>query len=145
MGLGLNSPGESELEGGKHLLGDRDLGAIARVSPGARPALLDREYPEVAQLYLIAPRQAGRDRVQDGVDDLLHIPVVQVRVLGRDPLNQFRLDHRGVRGSTVTGARAARTGRAISLRIKREPPARLRQGRWALSFISCARWGWGRV
>src|SRR4051794_28027763 len=41
------------LEGGKHLLGDRDLAAIARVSSGAGPALLDREYPEVAQLYSI--------------------------------------------------------------------------------------------
>src|SRR4051812_36868176 len=38
-----------------------------------------------------------RDRVQNGVDDGLHVPLVQVRVRLGDPLNQFRLDHAGFR------------------------------------------------
>src|SRR5215210_1060857 len=82
------------LEGRDYLLGHRDPFTIARVAPGARVTPLDREHPKVTQLDPVTTRERGRDRVQDGVDDGLHIPLVQVRVLLRDPLDQFRLEHR---------------------------------------------------
>src|SRR3954447_7925243 len=85
------------LEGRNDLFGHRDLGAIARVSSHARVPLLDREHAKAAQFNPIPLRQRGRDRVQNGVDDGLHVPLVQVRVLLGDPLNQFRLDHAGFR------------------------------------------------
>ena len=70
------------LERRDHLLRDRDLGAIARVSSGAGVTPLDPEHAKAAQLNPISLRQRRRDRVQDGVDDLLHVALVQVRVLG---------------------------------------------------------------
>ena len=45
------------LKVGDHLLGDRDLGAIARVASGAGVARLDREHAKAAQLNPIPPRQ----------------------------------------------------------------------------------------
>ena len=66
--------------------GHRDLGAIPRVSSRARVPLLDREHAKAAQFNPIPLRQRGRDRVQNGVDDGLHVPLVQVRVLLGDPL-----------------------------------------------------------
>ena len=83
----------ARLEGRDHLLGHWDLFTIARVAPGARVTPLDREHPKVTQFDPVTTRERGRDRVQDGVDDGLHIPLVQVRVLLGDPLDQFRLEH----------------------------------------------------
>ena len=74
----------ARLEGRDHLFGDRDFGAIARVSPGACVAHLDREDSEAAQLDPVTTRERSRDRVQDGVDNGLNVPRVEVRVLLRN-------------------------------------------------------------
>src|SRR5215204_783427 len=84
------------LERQSALLGHRHSLTIARIAPRARVTLLDREHPKAAQLHPIPSRQSGRDRAQDRIDDDLNIPLVQVRVLLRDPLDQFRLEHRSL-------------------------------------------------
>ena len=47
----------ARFESRDHLLGHRDLGAIARVSSGAGVARLDREHAKVAQLNPVPLRQ----------------------------------------------------------------------------------------
>src|SRR5687768_15666596 len=85
---------QAGLERRTYLLGHGDLCPSPWVSLDARSLLFDREHTKVAQLHTIPSRQGGRDGAQDRVDDLLHIPAIQVWVLGRDPLNQFGLEHR---------------------------------------------------
>src|SRR5262245_43442467 len=75
------------------LLVHRDAGAGARVTAFARRPFLDRERPEAAQLDAIAARQGGGDLAEDGVDDILDVPLVKVRILRRDPLNELGFDH----------------------------------------------------
>src|SRR5262245_26849712 len=74
---------------------DRDARAGARVAAFARRPFLDRERPEAAQLDAVAPRQGSRDLAQDGVDDILDIPLIKVRILRCDPLNELGFDHCG--------------------------------------------------
>src|SRR5262249_46038264 len=74
---------------------DRDARAGARVAAFARRPLLDRERPEAAQLDPVAARQGSGDLAQDGVDDILDIPLVKVRILRCDPLNELGFDHCG--------------------------------------------------
>src|SRR3954454_15236690 len=47
----------ARLEGRDHLHGNRDLGAIARISSGACVARLDREHTKAAQLNSVSSRQ----------------------------------------------------------------------------------------
>src|ERR1700686_3385501 len=72
---------------------DGDMGAGARIAAGARRALLHRERAEAAQLDPVAARHRRDDLVENGVDDVLHVALVEVRILRGDMLNQFRLDH----------------------------------------------------
>src|SRR5262249_35790428 len=65
-----------------------------RVAPFARRTALHREGPEATQLHAIAVRQGIGDLVEDGVDDVFHVALVQVRILRRDPLNELGFDHR---------------------------------------------------
>src|SRR3954464_687081 len=116
----------ARLEGRNDLFGHRDLGAIARVSSRARVPLLDREHAKAAQFNPISPRQCSRDRVQNGVDDGLHVPLVQVRVLLGDPLNQFRLDHAGFRSRDRAGS---------SYRVLPNPISNIRQEATVLDGI----------
>ena len=69
------------LEHRDHLLVDRDGLAGARVAAGARVPLLDREGAEAAQLDPVAAGQRVGDGVEDRVDDVLDVPLVQMRVL----------------------------------------------------------------
>ena len=41
----------------------------------------------------IAASQRGTDLVEDRVDDVLDVALIQVRVLPRDTLDEFGLDH----------------------------------------------------
>ena len=68
--------------------------AGARIAAGPRGAVLDRERAETAQLDPVATRQGGDDLVEDRVDDVLDVPLIEVRVVLGDTLNEFGLDHR---------------------------------------------------
>jgi hypothetical protein len=65
----------------------------ARIAPGARRTLLDREGAEAPQLDAIAARHRGDDLAQDGVDDLLDVALIEVGILRRNTLHKFGLDH----------------------------------------------------
>ena len=56
--------------------------------------MLDREGAETAQLDAVAARQRSHDLVEDRVYDVLDIPLVEVRVVLGDTLNEFGFDHR---------------------------------------------------
>src|SRR3954466_5666109 len=93
----------AHLEGRDYLLGHRDCRAIARISSGPCAAPLGHERAEAAQLNPLTPLQCGCDGVEDRVDDVLHILLIQVRVLFSELLNQFGFDHRSLERSTRTG------------------------------------------
>jgi hypothetical protein len=67
--------------------------AGARIAPGARRPLLHREGAEAAQFHPVTARHSGNDLTEDGVDDILDVALIEMRVLRRYPLNQLRLDH----------------------------------------------------
>ena len=75
------------------LLVDGDMGAGARIAAGARRALLHREGAEAAQFDPIAARHGGDDLAEDGVDDVLDVALIKMRVLRGNALNEFGLDH----------------------------------------------------
>src|SRR5882757_7312106 len=76
------------------LLIDRHMGAGARVAPRARRAMLHRKRAETAQLDAVAARKGCYDFIEDRVHNILHIPLIEVRVVLGDALNQFGFDHR---------------------------------------------------
>src|SRR5215467_10570502 len=82
------------LEERHRLLLDRDVGAGARVAAGPRRAVLDGEGAEAAQLDPIAARHGRDDLTENGVDDIFHVALVEMRVLRRDALHELGLDHR---------------------------------------------------
>ena len=69
------------------------MGAGSRVAAGARRALLHREGAEATQLDAVAARHGGHNLVEDSVDDVLDVTLIEVRVLRRNVLNEFGLDH----------------------------------------------------
>src|ERR1700689_2775788 len=75
------------------LLIDGNMGAGARIAAGARRALLHGERTEAAQLHAVAARHRRDDLAQDGVDDLLDVTLVKVRILLGNTLHEFRFDH----------------------------------------------------
>ena len=81
------------LEVRRVLLLDRHVSAGARVAAGARWALLHRERTEAAQLDAVAARHCGNDLAQDGVDNVLDVALIKVRILLGDFLDQLRFDH----------------------------------------------------
>src|SRR5262249_4677385 len=76
------------------LLLDGDVRSRARIASGPGRAMLDRKRAEAAQLDAVAPGQRRNDLAQDGVDDVLDVALVKMRVLPRDTLDELRLDHR---------------------------------------------------
>jgi len=60
----------------------------------ARAAVLDRERAETAQFHPVAARQGGDDFIEDRVHNVLDIPLVEMRVVLGDTLNEFGFDHR---------------------------------------------------
>src|SRR6185437_15670598 len=71
------------------LLMNRHLGPGARIAASSRRAFLHRERAEAAQLDAITARHRGDDLAQNGVDDILDIALIKVRVLLGDLLDQF--------------------------------------------------------
>ena len=60
-----------------------------RVAPDAALALLDGKGPETAQFDTVAIGERPDDFIEDGVDDILDIPLIQVRIAIRDALDEF--------------------------------------------------------
>ena len=56
--------------------------------------MFDRKRTETAQLDAVAARQRSYDFVEDRVHNVLHIPLIKVRVVLGDALNEFGFDHR---------------------------------------------------
>jgi hypothetical protein len=56
--------------------------------------MFDRERAKPAQLNAVAARQRCNDFIENGVHDVLDIPLVKVRVVLGDALDQFGFDHR---------------------------------------------------
>jgi hypothetical protein len=56
--------------------------------------MLHRECTETTQLDPIAARQSRDDFIEDRVHDILDIPLIEMRVVLGDTLNEFGFDHR---------------------------------------------------
>src|SRR5262249_46319543 len=82
------------LEERHRLLLHRHVGAGPGVAPGAGRAVLDRESAEAAQLDAIAARHRRDDLAENGVDDVLHVALVEMRVLRGNALDELGFDHR---------------------------------------------------
>src|ERR1700759_3838073 len=78
------------------LLVDGNVGASARVAARARGPMLDRESAKTAQFDAIAARQRSHDLIENRVHDILDIPLVKVRVVLGNALNEFGFDHKVV-------------------------------------------------
>jgi hypothetical protein len=55
--------------------------------------MLDRESTEAAELDTVAARQSRDDLIENRVHNVLHIPLVEMRVVLGDALNEFGFDH----------------------------------------------------
>src|SRR5438477_11803564 len=76
------------------LLVDRHVFTGARIATGARWAILHGKCAEAAQFDAIAACQRGDDLVENGVDDVLDIPLVEMRAVLSDALDKLGFDHR---------------------------------------------------
>ena len=76
------------------LLINRHMRAGARIAPRAGRTVLDRESAETTQLDTVAARQRCDDLIENRIHNILHIPLVEVRVVLGDALNEFGFDHR---------------------------------------------------
>tara|TARA_R100000306_G_scaffold59797_1_gene59171 strand:- start:508 stop:768 length:261 start_codon:yes stop_codon:yes gene_type:complete len=63
------------------------------VPPHTRFSLLDRKRTEPTQFNPIAPRHGIGDLVEYRVHDPLYIPLVQVRIIVCNLLDEFRTNH----------------------------------------------------
>ena len=68
--------------------------AGARIAAGAGRTMLHRKCAETAQLDPVAARQRRDDLIEDRVHNVLDIPLIEMRVVLGDALNQFGFDHR---------------------------------------------------
>jgi hypothetical protein len=73
---------------------DRHMGAGARIASGPGGTMLDRKSTEPPQLDPVAACQGRDDFIEDRIHNVLHIPLVKVRVVLGDTLNEFGFDHR---------------------------------------------------
>src|SRR6185312_289126 len=85
------------LEERNALLIDRHMGTGAWIASGPRRTMFHRKGAKAAQLDPVAPRQRGHDLIENRIHDILHIPLVEVRVVLGDALNEFGFDHRDLR------------------------------------------------
>ena len=63
--------------------------------------MLDRERAKTAQLDAVAARQRSHDLIENRIHDVLDIPLVEMRVVLGDTLNEFGFDHREVGPGSV--------------------------------------------
>src|SRR5579863_203194 len=76
------------------LLIHRHMRTRPRIAAGTGGAMLYRKSAKTTQFDPIAPRQSGDDLIENCVNDILDIPLVEVRVMLGDTLNEFGFDHR---------------------------------------------------
>src|ERR1700722_5500315 len=76
------------------LLVDRHMRAGARIASGPRRAMLYRKRTETTQLDPITPCERRDDLIENRIHNVLHIPLIEMRVVFGDPLNKFGFDHR---------------------------------------------------
>ena len=60
--------------------------------PRRRPSLLGRENSEPAKLLPIEMRQRLRNFAEYRVNDIFHVPSIQMWIARDDPMHQFGLD-----------------------------------------------------
>src|SRR5262249_36925434 len=65
----------------------------ARIASLSRRSVLHGESPEATQLDPVPARESARDLIEHDVDDPFNVAMEKMRIGGRHPLNQFRLDH----------------------------------------------------
>jgi hypothetical protein len=58
-----------------------------------RIATLDGEGAEAAQFHTVTTLQGVSDFIEQRVDDALHVAQIEMRIGGRDFLDEFGLDH----------------------------------------------------
>src|SRR5919108_4638774 len=75
--------------------------AGTRIAPGAGWTVLDRKSTEAAQLDPVAARHRRGDLAENGVDDVFHVALIEMRVLRSDALHELGLDHRCCRPGAV--------------------------------------------
>ena len=68
--------------------------AGTRIAPRARRTVLDRERAKTAQFDPVAARQRRDDLIENRVHNVLDIPLVKMRVVLGDTLNEFGFDNR---------------------------------------------------
>jgi len=76
------------------LLINRNMCTGARIAAGAGRAMLDRKCAEAAELDPVAARESSDDFIENRVHNVLHIPLIEMRVVLGDTLNKFGFDHR---------------------------------------------------
>ncbi len=81
------------LEEGYTLLINRYMGAGAWITAGASRPVFHGESTKSAQLDPVAARQRGDDLIQDGIHDVLDVPLIKMRVVLGDTLNKLGFDH----------------------------------------------------
>ena len=80
-------------EEGDNLLGHLHLVSGAGVPRRARLALLRGKSAEAAQLHTLAARQSVGYSAQNCINDVLDVALIEVLLMGRHALHEFRLDH----------------------------------------------------
>src|SRR3569623_1593228 len=109
------------------LLVDRDVLSRARIAARARRTMFDRERTKTTQLDAIAACKRGNNLVENRVHDVLHIPLIEVRVVLGDTLNEFGFDHRDwdpYLGGPIS-VKTVRTVKTLNaIRTDREPAAK---------------------
>jgi hypothetical protein len=75
------------LEEGNHFLLDHDPRARARIAADTGRTVPNRENSKATQLHAIAARHRRNDLAENGIDDLIHVTLVEMWVLCRDALN----------------------------------------------------------
>src|SRR6478672_7523428 len=93
----------ARLEERDALLIDRHMRAGARIAAGTGGTMFHRKGAEAAQFDPVAACQRGDDLVEDRVHNVLDVPLIEMRVVLGDTLDEFGFDHRdwhpGTRGS----------------------------------------------
>src|SRR4051794_7421433 len=80
---------------------DRHMRAGPRIAAGTRRTMLHRKRTKAAQLDAVTARKSSDDLVEDRIDDVLDIPLVEMRVVLGDTLNKLGFDHREMASGKV--------------------------------------------
>jgi hypothetical protein len=88
--------------------------------------MLHRECAEAAQFHAVTTRKSGDDFIENGIHDVLDIPLVKMRVVLGDALNEFGFDHRLLDPCV----------RAIISLKKPRTVKSLIQGKWPLNYVT---------